>query len=50
MSIGRLRDPNVQFFVAQNPEHANGDELCCIAPLTRDNFTEAAYRILESQP
>ncbi len=41
----RLRDPHVEFFVERNPGHVRGDELCCIAPLSRDNFTAAALRI-----
>lgn len=41
----RLRDPHVEFFVERNPGHVRGDELCCIAPLTRDNFTAAALRV-----
>ena len=45
-SIGeRLRDPHVRFFHGRNPDHARGDELCCLAPLTRANFTPAAYRV-----
>ena len=43
---GRLRDPHVRFFLERNPGHAAGDELCCIAPLTRSAFTEAAYRVI----
>ncbi len=42
----RLRDPHVRFFVERNPRHADGDELCCLAPLTRENFTSAAYRVI----
>lgn len=42
----RLRDPHVRFFVEKNPGHPRGDELCCIAPLTRENFTRAAYRVI----
>jgi len=42
----RLHDPHIRFFVEQNPGHARGDELCCIAPLTRENFTKAAYRVI----
>jgi hypothetical protein len=44
----RLRDPHVRFFVERNPGHALGDELCCIAPLSRENFTDTARRVLES--
>ncbi len=43
---GRLTDPDVRFFAERNPGHARGDELCCLAPLTRANFTDAAYRII----
>jgi hypothetical protein len=46
----RLRDPHVRFFVARNPGYARGDELCCIAPLTRENFTRAAYRVIGPNP
>ncbi|MEX0715096.1 MAG: hypothetical protein WD066_00845 [Planctomycetaceae bacterium] len=46
----RIEDPHVRFFVEQNPGHARGDELCCIAPLTRDNFTPAAYRVIGMEP
>ncbi len=46
----RLHDPHVRFFVQQNPGHKEGEELCCIAPLSRDNFTPAAYRVLGREP
>jgi hypothetical protein len=46
----RLRDPNVRFFHERNPGHADGDELCCLAPLTRGNFTPAAYRVIGPEP
>ncbi len=44
----RLRDPHVRFFAERNPQHILGDELCCIAPLSRENFTRAAYRVIGS--
>jgi hypothetical protein len=46
----RLQDPCVRFFVERNPDHRRGDELCCLAPLTRDNFTRAAYRVIGPEP
>ena len=46
----RLRDPHVRFFAERNPGHTRGDELCCIAPLTRENFTPAAYRVIGPEP
>ena len=45
----RCEDPHVRFFVERNPGHVVGDELCCIARLSRENFTDAAYRVLQSQ-
>lgn len=46
----RLKDPYVRFFLEKNPHHADGDELCCIAPLSRENFTAAAYRVIGTPP
>jgi hypothetical protein len=46
----RLRDPFVRFFVESNPGHVAGDELCCLAPLTRANFTAAAWRVIGAGP
>ena len=44
----RLRDPHVKFFAERNPGHYRGEELCCIAPLNRQNFTVAAARQLRA--
>jgi hypothetical protein len=46
----RLRDPFVRFFLERNPGHILGEELCCLAPLTRENFTPAAYRVIDAEP
>lgn len=46
----RLTDPHVRFFQERNPGHVHGDELCCLAPLTRANFTRAAYRVIGPEP
>ena len=46
----RLRDGHVRFFHTANPHHQRGDELCCLAPLTRDNFTPMAYRVIGAEP
>ena len=46
----RLRDAHVRFFHARNPGHERGDELCCLAPLTRANFTPSAYRVIGPEP
>ena len=46
----RLKDPHVRFFLERNPHHAQGEELCCLAPLSRANFTAAAYRVIGTPP
>lgn len=48
VTVDRLRDPNVRFFVECNPGHAQGDELCCIARMSHDNFSAAALRMIRS--
>ena len=42
----RLCDRNVRRFLHLNPSYDEGDELSCIAPLTVDNFTGAARRVI----
>jgi hypothetical protein len=46
--IGARRDNNRHFraFIKFNPGYMRGDELCCLAPLSRENFTSAAYRVM----
>lgn len=44
----RLRDPRIAFFVRMNPGHAEGDELACLAELSRANLTRAAHRMIGS--
>ena len=45
---GSLRNNNVHFrtFAKLNPGYATGDELCCLAPLSHQNFTRAANRVI----
>ncbi len=42
----RCRDPHIHMFLKLNPGHLSGDELCCVAPLERENFTPAARRVI----
>jgi hypothetical protein len=49
LTDARLRDPHVEFFQQQNPGHIAGDELCCIAPLARQNFSASAWKLIRSQ-
>lgn len=46
VTAARATDPHVRFFRERNPLHEQGDELCCLAPLTRANFTPAAWRVI----
>lgn len=41
-----LEDPHIEFFVRANPGHAAGDELVCIAELTRSNLTSAVRGLI----
>jgi hypothetical protein len=43
-------DQHVRFFVERNPGFRRGDELCCLAPLSRENFTRVAYRMIHASP
>ena len=44
---GRLRDPQVAFFVRANPGHAAGDELACLTEVSRANLTRAGRRMVD---
>ena len=46
LSEERLRDPRIAFFARMNPGHAEGDELACIAELSRSNLTRAGLRMI----
>lgn len=46
MTAERLRDPRIAFFARMNPGHAQGDELACIAELSRANLTRAGLRMI----
>ncbi len=48
VTCNRLRDPHVAFFDRVNPGHLRGDELCCIAPLSRENFCRSAFHVIGS--
>jgi hypothetical protein len=42
----RLRDPRIAFFARMNPGHTEGDELACVAELSRSNLTRAGLRMI----
>ncbi len=49
ITASRMRDEHVRFFCAANPDHEKGDELCCVAPVSLENFTRAAYRAMGTE-
>jgi hypothetical protein len=46
ISPQRLSDPHVAFYVGANAGHVAGHGLACLAEITRDNLTTAAFRML----
>jgi len=42
----KLQEPDIAFFAAHNPGYVDGDELVCIAELTRENLTPAGWRMV----
>ncbi len=44
---GRETDPHVQFFLDKNPGYAAGDELACIANISKENLNRFAWRVIE---
>ena len=44
----RTSDLNIRFFESSNPGHALGDELCCLARLSRRNFRSSAWKVIGS--
>ncbi|UCC31063.1 MAG: hypothetical protein JSU86_02065 [Phycisphaerales bacterium] len=42
----KRKDPHVQFFAARNPGYARGDQLTCLAEISRRNLTRAGRRLL----
>ena len=48
MSTLRTKDPHAQFFMQLNPGFPSGDELCCLAELNTDNYTNVTLRLLRN--
>jgi hypothetical protein len=44
----RLEDPHVAFFVERNPYYALGEELACMASISRDNLNPYAHRVIRA--
>ncbi len=47
---GKRRNRHVAFFLERNPGWPHGDELACLAPLTRENYTPLAHRQIKQTP
>ncbi len=45
---GRLRNPDIQFFLDKNPFFYNGDELTCITDICKSNFNPLLERVWKS--
>jgi hypothetical protein len=43
----RQHDPHVAFFLERNPEHARGDELACVTPVSKANLNRFARRVIQ---
>jgi hypothetical protein len=41
----RLSNPHIEFFFRKNPGFAQGEELVCLAEISKDNFKPVFYRI-----
>ncbi len=44
---GRRSDPHVRFFLERNPTYCLGDELACLADISRENLNRYAWRAIE---
>jgi len=42
----RMKDQHVRYFIERNPRWQQGDELCCIMPLKKNNFNRMALRMV----
>ncbi len=45
----RRNNPHVKYFLERNPHFQRGDELACIADISRENLNRKAYRIMENR-
>ncbi len=45
---GRKADPHVRFFLARNPAFSDGNELVCLADISRENLNKYAWRAINN--
>ena len=48
VSSSRSKDPHVRFFLEKNPHYYKGDELACLADISRDNLNKYAWRVIRN--
>ena len=44
---GRAQDPHIRFFLERNPAYSMGDELACLADISKPNLNRYAWRVIE---
>lgn len=44
----KINDPHVYFFLKKNPNYFLGDELACIADISKENLNEYAWRVINN--
>lgn len=47
VSPGRLKDPDIAYFLRSNPGYQRGDELACLAEIAPDNIRPKLWRVFE---
>jgi len=47
VSLSRLDDPHVQFFLKRNPTYLQGSELVCLAPISLENTKSIGRRLIQ---
>jgi hypothetical protein len=45
----KKQNSHIKFFLEKNPYYYRGDELACIADISRENLNKLAYRIMEEK-
>ncbi|MEK7270687.1 MAG: hypothetical protein AAB215_07080 [Planctomycetota bacterium] len=44
--VSRRSDPHVRFFLSRNPDYRRGDELACLADVSKANLNRLAWRVI----
>lgn len=43
----KLKDKNIEFFVQKNPDYRKGNELICLARITRENLKKPGRKVID---